>query len=247
MTLCGFGVLCLGGAEAVEAVDAVELRLRTLQEAWKSPQASVEIGWKLAQACFDRAEFATNRTERSSLAERGIEASKSVLSRDSNSAPGHFFLAMNLGQLARTRHLSALGLVTDMEVHFLATIALDPSFLRGAAHRSLGMLYRDAPGWPASIGSRSKARRYLEKACELHPLYPENLLTLMESELGWGERKRVSARLSGLDALMAKGVQGSQSAEGSDNWKEWRARAELVRRQATGSQRLDPGPASKGR
>lgn len=247
MALCiavGTGVR---GAEGMSELERVELRFQKLRLEWRQVGASTETGWKLAQACFERAEFATNKLERSSLAEIGMAAAQEVLRRESNSAPGHFYYAMNLGQMARTRHLSALGMVSDMEEHFLTAIALDPQFRQAAPHRSLGMLYRDAPGWPASVGSRSKARRHLEKAVELCPGYPENLLTLLESELEWGERKKVAARLAEMDRRLADAESQWSGEEWTASWKGWRARAEILRQSLSQPPRPEPGLGPKSR
>ena len=65
---------------------------------------------------------------------------------------------MNLGQLARTELLGALKLVKEMEREFKTAADLDKQFDYAGPERCLGLLYRDAPGWPASIGSRRKAR-----------------------------------------------------------------------------------------
>ena len=234
-------------AEGAADLERAEARFEALRVEWRRPTASSETGWKLAQACFDRAEFATNKLERSSLAEIGIAAAREVLRRESNSAPGHFYYAMNLGQMARTKHLSALGMVSDMEQHFLAAIALDPQFHQAAPHRSLGMLYRDAPGWPASVGSRSKSRRHLEKSVELSPTYPENLLTLLESELEWGDRKKVSARLPELDRRLAEEKSQWGGEEWATTWKDWQARVETLRRTVVQPSRPEPGLGPKGR
>jgi hypothetical protein len=59
--------------------------------------------WQFGRACFDLAEFATNNTERASLAEQGIAACRQAMARESNSAPAHYYLGMNLGQLAETK------------------------------------------------------------------------------------------------------------------------------------------------
>ena len=64
---------------------------------------------------------------------------------------------MNLGQLARTEYLGALTLVKQMEQEFKAAGGLDPQFDHAGPKRNLGLLYRDAPGWPVSIGNPSKS------------------------------------------------------------------------------------------
>ena len=156
----------------------------------------INSAWKFAEACFEWAEYATNDTQRAALAEEGIAAAKFATGMDPKSAPAHFYLAMNKGQLARTRSLTALGLVKEMEESFLRAIKLDPTFDYAAPHRSLGMLYLDAPGWPASIGNKSKARKHLEKAVEIGPDYPTNHLTLMDAYLRWGDKSALTTAMN---------------------------------------------------
>ena len=124
--------------------------------------------WQFARACFDFADFATNVTERAAIASQGIAACQELLARKTNSAPGHYYLAMNYGQLARAEapSLAAYRLVKQMEREFKAAADFDKSFDYAGPERNLGLLYRDAPGWPFSIGSRRKARDFLERAGE---------------------------------------------------------------------------------
>src|SRR5208282_800561 len=51
--------------------------------------------WQFARACFDFADFATNDTGRATIARLGIAACRELLARETNSAPGHYYLAMN--------------------------------------------------------------------------------------------------------------------------------------------------------
>ena len=86
------------------------------------------------------------------------------------------------GQLARAEapSLAAYRLVRQMEREFKTAADLDKSFDYAGPERTLGLLYRDAPGWPVSIGSRRTAREYLELAAKLAPDYPGNHLNLVE-------------------------------------------------------------------
>src|SRR5437899_42321 len=118
----------------------------------KEPRDS-QAAWQFARACFDLADLATNSAQRVEIAEQGIAACKQLLSRDPNSAPGHYYLGMNLGQVAQTRGLGALKLVTEMEREFSTARDLDSSFDYAGPDRNLGLLYRDAPAM-VSIGSR---------------------------------------------------------------------------------------------
>ena len=96
-------------------------------------------------------------SERADIAQQGIAAAWQALARESNSAPAHYYLGMNLAQLAQTKMLGALKIVDRMEREFTTTRELDEHFDYAGADRNLGLLYRDAPSI-GSIGNRSKAR-----------------------------------------------------------------------------------------
>lgn len=190
-----------------EANHPFEPRYRALYQMaktnWVSAPTNTAFAWQLARATFDLAEFSTNDTQRAQLAEEGIKAARSAIDRESGNAPAHYYLALNLGQLARTQLLGALRLVNEMEKHFKTAAELDPSLDHGGPDRNLGILYREAPGWPASIGSRSKARKHLEKAVQLHPDFPANQLELLQAHLDWKERRHAEKMLPRVRACMA--------------------------------------------
>ena len=182
--------------------------------------------WQFARACFDWAEFATNDTQRAAIANRGIAAARDLLAREPNSAPGHFYLAMNYGQLARAEapSLAAYRLVKQIEHEFKTAADLDKSFDYAGAERSLGLLYRDAPGWPFSIGNRRKARDNLELAAKLAPDYPENHLTLAESFLLWHEADNAKSELAALDVLWPAAQKNLTGEAWEQSWGDWSAR-----------------------
>ena len=136
------------------------------------------------------------RPQRAALAEQGIAACRQAIARESNSAPAHYYLGMNLGQLAQTKGLGALRLVNQMEREFTPGARAGRAVRLRGPDRNLGLLYRDAPAI-GSVGSRSKAREHLERAVELAPQYPENRLNLIEAYLKWGERNERPARAGG--------------------------------------------------
>ena len=86
--------------------------------------------WQFARACFDFADLATNETERAEIAGQGIAACRKLLARETNSAPGHYYLAMNYGQLAQAEapFLAAYHLVKQMEREFKTAADLDKDF-----------------------------------------------------------------------------------------------------------------------
>jgi len=158
-------------------------------------RAAEEFG----RLCFDYAEFATNNTERATLAIQGIAAMRNWTARKPGLAGGHYYLAMNLGQMARTEMLGALSIVKEMEREFKVAQDDDERWDYAGPARNLGELYFQAPGWPTSIGSRHKARLWLERAGAVAPEYPENHLNLLEAYLKWGDTNGVQRELKALE------------------------------------------------
>ncbi|MDB6022094.1 MAG: hypothetical protein JWQ04_1951, partial [Pedosphaera sp.] len=114
-----------------------------------------EAAWQFGRACYDWADFATSNTQREDIAKQGIAACRALIERDPNSVPGHYYLSLNLGQLAQTRNLGALKIVGQMEAEFRIALGLDPKLDYAGSDRGLGLLYLETPGWPVSIGSKS--------------------------------------------------------------------------------------------
>lgn len=217
------------GASAVARARRAHEAARSAAEA--SPTNTVLV-WGYARACFDYAEFATNTAQRADLAQAGIEAGRRAIQLDPRQGATHYYLALNLGQLARTRKLGALSLVGEMEAAFKKARELDPLIAHAGPDRCLGLLYRDAPGWPISVGSKSKARTHLKQAVVLAPAYPENRLTLIESFLAWGQsteaRREVQALASQLPAARRQWVGEEWETAWADWDRRWRDLAAIV-------------------
>jgi len=188
-----------------------------------------QSAWHFARATFDLADFATNKGQRAGLAQQGMAACREALARTPDCGPLHYYLALNEGQLARTKTLGALRLVDQMESEFTRAIALDPSFDYAGAERSLGLLYRDAPVL-GSIGSRSKAKQHLERALELAPQFPENRLNLIESELKWGDRRSARRELKLLEDALPGAHTQFAGAAWTASWADWEARLDKAKR-----------------
>jgi hypothetical protein len=235
--LAAFFLLVAGLILADEARDKIfaaraGAEFRRAQNQYQANTNDHAAAWQFARACFDLADFATNETERAEIARQGIAACRELLARETNSAPGHYYLAMNEGQLARAEapSLAAYRLVRQMEREFKTAGDLDKSFDYAGPERCLGLLYRDAPGWPFSIGSRRKAREGLEQAAKLAPDYPENHLNLAESFLQWHETDNARSELTMLDALWA-GAQTNITGEAWErSWDDWSKRRDAARK-----------------
>lgn len=190
---------------------------------------SISNAWVFARAAFELAEFATNDTRRAQLAVEGIAAARTAIQSDAKCGPAHYFLAMNLGQLARTQLLGALKLVGEMETHFTLATKLTPELDHAGPDRNLGILYREAPGWPASIGSRSKARIHLKKAVELEPRFPANQLELLKAHTKWRETSTAQKLASEIEQSLPTAKREFTGAEWELAWEEWTALWETLR------------------
>jgi hypothetical protein len=210
---------------------------RILQDAQALSQrepTNAVAAWQLARAYFDCAEFGTNDAQRAQIARQGILAAREAV-RLGPSLPGsHYYLGLNLGRLAdATRSLGGLKLVSEMESEFKKTRELEAVFDYAGADRTLGLLYRDAPGWPISVGSRAKARQHLEQARELAKDYPENQLNLLESWLKWDEQKKAAAELKKAGEVIAAARQKLTGEAWATSWLDWDQRWQNIQKKVT--------------
>ena len=240
-------------AERATADPGITIRAKLLaagayvdaQTLYRTSSTNAEAAWQFARACFDWAEFATNDTQRAEIAEQGIAACRRLVAREPKSPAAHYYLAMNLGQLARTKRLGALKIVGELEREFKAARDLDEQFDRAGPDRCLGLLYLDAPGWPASVGSHSKARKHLQRAVELAPDHPENRLNLIEACARWGDWNGAHRELKALDALWPAARTNFTGEVWAMNWADWEERLKGVRKRIEDPVELIKSPRNK--
>ena len=214
--------------------DRAQAEYGRTQSEYRAKTNDTAAAWQFARACYDLADFATDDHRRAALASQGIDACKQLVAREPNSAPGHYYLAMNMGQLARTKSLGALKLVRDMEVEFKTALDLNDHLDFGGPARSLGMLYRDAPGWPTSIGSKRKAATYIQQAMKIAPDFPENRLTLIETDLKWRDIDSAKKELEALDAAWAQAQKSFTGETWERDWVDWTKRRDDARAKIPG-------------
>ncbi len=207
---------------------------QTAQARYQTGPGEAAPAWQFARACFDLADAATNKATRASLAEQGIGAAQEAIARETNSAPAHYYLGMNLGELATTRGLSALRLVSRMEREFVRARELDEALDWAGPDRNLGLLYRDAPSI-GSVGSRSKARVHLKRAVELAPQYPENRLNLAEAYLKWGEPANARRELVALQDVWPSARAKFVGEAWTASWADWESRLNRLKQKIEAS------------
>ena len=201
---------------------------RAQKQFQSAPDNSSNV-WIFARACYDRADFNINDTERANLANQGIAACRELIARMPKSAPAHYYLALNSGQLARTELLGALSLVKQMEREFKIVLGLDEYFDHAGPERNLGLLYLEAPTF-GSIGSKRKAKEFLERAVKHAPDYPENYLNLAEAFLQWDDPARAKIELTALDALWPKAKTSLTGQPWAVSWADWTTRRAAARK-----------------
>jgi tetratricopeptide (TPR) repeat protein len=208
------------------------------QQAWQEARrqhrqnpADNQLAWEFARACFEWADHANEDSQRERIAEQGIHACRAALERDAGLAPAHYYLALNLGQVARTKTVGALRIVSDMERALHRVIALDETFDHAGAHRSLGILYAEAPGWPVSVGSRSRSKEHFQRAVHLSPDYPGNRMAWLEAAVKWKDNETIQTHYPALKKLLPRAREEFSGRRWAPSWAEWDERWKLLREQ----------------
>jgi hypothetical protein len=209
----------------------------------KSPK-DIQFAWQFGRACYDVADFSTNSAERADLAEQGIAACNQAIAADRASGPAHYYLGMNLGQLAQTRGLSALKLVDQMEREFKLAHELDEKFDFGGPDRNLGLLYRDSPSW-VSVGSRKHATKHLLRAAEIAPDYPENRLNLLESYVKWDDHNGIKREMKLVDELWPRARKQFTGPQWELSWMDWTDRLQQARKKSGEGSRAIESPRAR--
>ena len=234
MGSCFLAVLFIAVAaekSAVKFLARAEKEMSRTQKLFLSDTNNLTNAWQFAAAAFDVAEIVTNETQRATVAKLGIAASRAAIARDSKSAAAHYYLAMNFGELAAAEapSIAAYKLVHQIEEQFKLAAELDETFDHAGPVRNLGQLYFQAPGWPLSVGSKHKAREWLERAVTLAPDYPENQILLAEAYVKWRQKSEAEKTLQKIELIWA-GVRTNFPGEFWEKYRsDWAASREKLR------------------
>lgn len=211
-------------AQSPPSVQAARAAYENARAHFDSATTNVSSAWELGRAAFDLADLTHDTHERAAAAQAGINACHQATALDPNSAPAHYYLALDMGELARTKYLGALRLLREMERELSKAAQLDPALDYGGPDRSLGILYLDAPSPPLGVGNRNKARSHLQEAVQLAPDYPENRIALAEAYAQWGELANLQHELVSIRELLPNARAHFSGPEWSANWSDWESR-----------------------
>lgn len=201
------------------------------QKAYAAHPNEATNACQLGRATYYWAELTTNNVQHAAVAQAGIAACQYLLARDPKSAPGHYYLAMDYGELAEAEapSMAAYKLIREIEREFKTAADLDEQVDYAGPLRGLGLLYRDAPGWPVSIGNRRKAREYLERAAAAAPDYPENQMNLVESHILWHQAAEAETAWRKLAALWPAARTNLAGTAWEAIWADWVTRREAAK------------------
>jgi tetratricopeptide (TPR) repeat protein len=225
LALCGATAFVVLNASSVSPSERAYQVCVKARQTYSQNEANTTNALDLARAIFEYAEFAGTDSERADLAQEGIAVARKATELDGQSAEAHYYLAMNLGQLARTKSLGALKIVREMEREFLRAIEIDPRVDYAGPERSLGELYLEAPGSPTSIGSKSKARMRLENAVKLAPEFPDNHLLLMQAYLKTKDKNALEKEMDHYRKdVIIKAKKTFTGEKWQAAWQDWQKR-----------------------
>jgi len=165
--------------EALELARAVDGEMDNPEFLWKKARLHYWYGDNIAQ----------NRDDKLESFERGLELLEKAEELDNQNADIFYWKASLTGMRGQTRGiLQSLFMVNPMKEALEKTIELDPDY--ASAYYVLGILYREVPGWPLSIGNDKKSVEYLEKALSFEPGNLEWKYELALSLIENNERER---------------------------------------------------------
>jgi tetratricopeptide (TPR) repeat protein len=137
--------------------------------------------WQAAATVAGDYDQLTKPATRLAVAKRGVVLARRARELNPAGVEGHYYYALNVGYLADADNAYGLDAVVEMEAALKRVIELDEQFDRAGGLRLLGILHLRTPAPPVSIGSARKGLRCLQRAVELFPADPENLLYLAEA------------------------------------------------------------------
>jgi tetratricopeptide (TPR) repeat protein len=155
--------------------------LSLYQEALAGGGPRTPLLTSLARTCFVLGQVAPQE-QRMAYYRQGQSYAETLLREAPGQVEGHYWLAMNLcGQADEGGKFLGRKLLPRIMEELRRSLALNEAYDRAGAHRVLGRIYYEAPGWPMSVGDLEKSRQHLEAAVRLAPAISTNHLYLAET------------------------------------------------------------------
>lgn len=130
---------------------------------------------ELSRLKFMQAQLESDKERRIRLFETAIGIADQSLALNANDVRGLFWKAVAMGKAAEDSGIfNALRMLRPMEALLLKVVELDEKYENAGAHRALGRMYHQLPGFPISFGSNQKALMHLRRA---HELFPDDVIT----------------------------------------------------------------------
>jgi tetratricopeptide (TPR) repeat protein len=137
------------------------------------------------------------------LVEECLEIGSDIISA-AETAAAHYRYAVCLGAKARADKMGALDLIPQMVEQAKRAEELDETIYHGGPSRMLAALYAKSPAWPMSVGDIDSAIEQAEKAMEIDPEWPDNLLWMADVLERDDEAEKARALLDQAKSLMAR-------------------------------------------
>ncbi len=136
---------------------------------------------KLARTCFIVGQLAPKKYSEVYY-HKGRLYAEMLIHADPNRTEGHYWLAMNLcGWVDAGGYMLGRRLLPQIIEELHKALALDEAYDQAGAHRVLGRIYFEAPGWPMSVGDIHKSLDHLLAAVRLAPENSTNHLFLAQT------------------------------------------------------------------
>jgi tetratricopeptide (TPR) repeat protein len=136
---------------------------------------------QLARTCFILGQLAPDKYSEGYY-RKGRVYAKMLIHEDPNRTEGHYWLALNLcGWAEAGGYMMGRRLLPRIVEELQRALALDETYDQAGAHRVLGRIYFEAPGWPMSVGDLTKSLHHLQAAVRLAPDNSTNHLFLAQT------------------------------------------------------------------
>ncbi|MDZ4677343.1 MAG: TRAP transporter TatT component family protein [Oligoflexia bacterium] len=166
------------------AVDEVLKTSKWLEDVCLADGKDDECFAQLSRVNFFYAVDHDKKDERIKRYQKAIDAADKSLALNTKNITANFWKAAAIGKQGLDIGISkAFGNAPAMKKHLEIILSIDEKFEQAGAHRAMGRLYYELPGWPFSFGSFPKALEHMKKAVALAPEHYGNRIYYAQAEL----------------------------------------------------------------